>query len=804
MQETNSNFVNEQIEAESENSSRASDVGDIFDYEVLPIPSPIHQTTTISNNVSFEDLNVDNENNSLIKNIEPESNFTPVHNILESSDMREKLIILPFENTTSTMVPSKTNTSNMIIDYIYHGNKSYVTTVKPRKGSQETTSKIDNVVEEIGSNEMYTDSDEINGIASDPHPRMLTEDISNILTTVVDPLEKLPENEINSSGDSDLNNTVKFESNVSTFASVFKESNNTRNISTIITFENKSQIEFLPDAESYYADSEIDIQSTTEVNAYHGFFNENIPSSKQNTSMYAGIDNSTKGIKINDILDILETTETFETIMSTHRSVDEAIESNEQNLEETNFDTEKNDITTSSTQVHFSDNESKALVNESLENGISASTEPSNIKDSLSSPQSYNTSEDLSLEEQLLVEDLTTQEQTDTTLNLDVIEKERLSNQHEEESANIWNGNDSQDDPYTYYLEDTLTTKNNAYKNIVSKTHNYVTPGIPAVELELTTMSSEVDILNDSNILMMAEKDIDDKDIVGERISHLQYVSNDNILSLINDGGNDKLTGSGESSFHLGESILLSKLFGNTVVLDNTELMENEATSSPYADFYLQREKGDISLQSEETVTFSESTENYYRIVNEEVQSTVGPDILLENMNNELSSRNQTEIKIENDLDHATTMKALDDSIFFLNSSSSVFNASKINISDVIDSTAQSNSNNQSVIAINASENFFKDDLNVSNITTDVYIKSNYSYLDAEDDTHGLQSTSIRTLDSNGSNPTIDYDNQNFIFDENVISSKKKHRNDESIDSIETDIDVVIRDRHQPGIKPPK
>ena len=92
-------------------------------------------------------------------------------------------------------------------------------------------------------------------------------------------------------------------------------------------------------------------------------------------------------------------------------------------------------------------------------------------------------------------------------------------------------------------------------------------------------------------------------------------------------------------------------------------------------------------------------------------------------------------------------------------------------------------------------------DINSCNFT---YIKSNYSYLDAEDDTYNLQSTSIKTLEFNGSNPTIDYDNQNFIFDENVISSKKKHRNDGSLDSIETDIDVVIRDRHQPGIKPPK
>ena len=85
-----------------------------------------------------------------------------------------------------------------------------------------------------------------------------------------------------------------------------------------------------------------------------------------------------------------------------------------------------------------------------------------------------------------------------------------------------------------------------------------------------------------------------------------------------------------------------------------------------------------------------------------------------------------------------------------------------------------------------------------------MYIKSNYSYIDEEDDTYNFHSTSVGTLDSNRSNPTIDYDNQNFIFDENVISSKKKQRKDESLDLIETDIDVVIRDRHQPGIKPPK
>ena len=803
MQDTYSNFVNEQNETESENSSRAPSVGDIFEYEVLPIPSPIHQTTTISNDLSFEDLNVNIENNSIIKTLEPQSNITPAQNLKETSDVREKLKIVSFENTTSTMIPSKTNTSNMIIDYIYHGNKSYVTTMKPRKSSQEVTGEISDIVKEIGSNDMYSDSDEINGIASDPHPRMLTEDLSNLVTTIVDSVEKISENDTHSFDENDLNNKVN-KSDISTLASDFKEANNTRNVSTIITFENKSHIEFLPDAASYYADSEIDIQSSTDVDAYHGFFNENIPSSKQNMSRYASIDTGTKGIKINDILDISETTETFQTDVSTSRTIDGAIESNEQTSEETSFDTEKNDITTSSTQIHLSDNESISFVNDSWENGTSASTETSNIKDSLSSPRSYNSSEDHSLKEQFLVEDFTTEEQTDSTLNSDVIKKERFSNQLEEERTNIWNGNGSQDDPFAYYLEDTLTTKNNADKDVVSKTHNDATPRIPTVELEVTTMSSEVDISNDSHFLMMAEKDIDNKQIAEEIVSHLQYVSNDNILALINDGGNEELTGSKESSFDLGESILLSKLFRNTVVLDNAESMESETTSSPYAYFYLQREKGDISLQSEETATFSESTENYYRIAAEEVESTVEPDILLENISNELSSRNQTELKIENDLDHATTMKGLDDSIFLLNSSSSVFNASKINISDVNDSTTLLDLNNQFVIAKNLSENFFEEDLNVSNITTDVYIKSNYSYLDAEDVAYNLQSTSIKTLDSNDSNPTIDYDNQNFIFDENVISNKKKHRNDESLDSIETDVDVVIRDRHQPGIKPPK
>ena len=208
MQDTYSNFVNEQNETESENSSRAPSVGDIFEYEVLPIPSPIHQTTTISNDLSFEDLNVNIENNSIIKTLEPQSNITPAQNLKETSDVREKLKIVPFENTTSTMIPSKTNTSNMIIDYIYHGNKSYVTTMKPRKSSQEVTGEISDIVKEIGSNDMYSDSDEINGIASDPHPRMLTEDLSNLVTTIVDSVEKISENDTHSFDENDLNNKV--------------------------------------------------------------------------------------------------------------------------------------------------------------------------------------------------------------------------------------------------------------------------------------------------------------------------------------------------------------------------------------------------------------------------------------------------------------------------------------------------------------------------------------------------------------------------------------------------------------------
>ena len=161
-----------------------------------------------------------------------------------------------------------------------------------------------------------------------------------------------------------------------------------------------------------------------------------------------------------------------------------------------------------------------------------------------------------------------------------MIEIESLPDQYKEERTDIWNENGSQDDPYAYYLEDTLTQTNNDYQDAVSKTHNDVTHGIVAVEFDLTTMSSEVDTSNASNIRMTTEKHIDNKEIIEVLGSHLQNVSSNNILALIKDEENGTLTGSKESSFDLGESILLNKLFGNTVILDNTESSESETTSS--------------------------------------------------------------------------------------------------------------------------------------------------------------------------------------------------------------------------------
>ena len=72
------------------------------------------------------------------------------------------------------------------------------------------------------------------------------------------------------------------------------------------------------------------------------------------------------------------------------------------------------------------------------------------------------------------------------------------------------------------------------------------------------------------------------------------------------------------------------------------------------------------------------------------------------------------------------------------------------------------------------------DDIEAINITTDVYLKSEYSYPDVEDQIYHKiegtkkQNSKIGTLETNYNNRTTDYDEQNFIFDENTILQRSQ------------------------------
>ena len=101
-------------------------------------------------------------------------------------------------------------------------------------------------------------------------------------------------------------------------------------------------------------------------------------------------------------------------------------------------------------------------------------------------------------------------------------------------------------------------------------------------------------------------------------------------------------------------------------------------------------------------------------------------------------------------------------------------------------------------------------EINGIDITTDVYIKSNYSFEDAVNiSNHGIGETpnghdQVESQENNYNNQTTDYEDQNFIFDEKLKSSQKELLQDDSQTLMETKIDIDTRDRHQSGIKPPK
>ena len=127
---------------------------------------------------------------------------------------------------------------------------------------------------------------------------------------------------------------------------------------------------------------------------------------------------------------------------------------------------------------------------------------------------------------------------------------------------------------------------------------------------------------------------------------------------------------------------------------------------------------------------------------------------------------------------------------------------------DVADSAAEVDSN---VLESDAKNNIYNssqtylNNTHFSNITTDVYKKSNYSLLNEED--FPLQTTTQEVyVEKSYDKDTTDYEDQNIIFDD-LLNHRKNKGGGKEINSrglIEAKIDIDTRDRHQPGIKPPK
>ena len=127
---------------------------------------------------------------------------------------------------------------------------------------------------------------------------------------------------------------------------------------------------------------------------------------------------------------------------------------------------------------------------------------------------------------------------------------------------------------------------------------------------------------------------------------------------------------------------------------------------------------------------------------------------------------------------------------------------------DVADAAAEVDSNVLESGATNKTYNSSQTYLNnthFSNITTDVYKKSNYS-LFKEEDFPSQTSTQEIYVEKSYDKDTTDYEDQNIIFDD-ILNPRKNKGGGKEINSrglIEAKIDIDTRDRHQPGIKPPK
>lgn len=818
----NSSFVINQTKTTSEIPYNSQVIDEVFEFEDLPIPAPLHQTTatldtfnlgdTYSNieNKRMAQLHNDNDetmmmegNYSLIK-VPMTKNNKSIQNQTDMAYLSERNEQITAENIMPIVNSSNSNVSNKANDNTHHENGIVMATEKISASAHDLTSEIDS---DFGGNDhndneysaMYIDSDEINGITSDPHPRMLTEDLTDLVATINDSITEFLANETQPFEKTNKNDAQKSEfpsaNTLRTMTNASKEA--TLNNSTFVLY-NETNVELLPDEKPYIIDPDNYISTTTEMSSYQRLSDEYKSYSDQNISM--SMETYSERIEVNKASVPSHITGAFKADLYDDISLGDRSKGIEGDIEETTLDVESYESTTQLSEINLTEVGFSDINSYGTENFTYESTVASDQKHSLNGPESYYLSENYSSQNQFSMEQKI-EKGTSLISQLYDLAKEIMTSQYKGKTTEMQSDDDSQDDPVSFYLNDSPTTRNSSSDTYVTEVEDEISTSSYRVGFETTTMQNEDYSNGLSSSLIVTEEYEIGTELNSQNIFSLQSDQHDNFPTPKEKRNNTNLFVREQPNFDIAKSILLSKLFESSSGSENEEI---DYITTPYVsfDYYFQQDEVDSMASTEGSLLFSDSQEEFYVTTDREQDTTTHSNALYNSSTDQSITTDNTIFDVNNFFNQSSS-KIYNNTMFSMNSSSSLTNTSKRYITGNTIMGVDPIMNENSSMSKNLSETYLED-VEVINITTDVYIKSNYSYPNVEDQNYNFQSVSIEKLASNFNDDTTDYDDQNFIFDENNISLKKKLNKDESQDLLESEKDVNMRDRHQPGIKPPK
>ena len=810
--------------------------------KIIPIVSAIKQTTARSNgietsqintyssnrslSVQYHDSNNDSINSgnfSLITDFKLTTNVTSDQNLPDMSNLQEKMSLIPVQNLSLLVNTSRTTTTNIVKDYVYQNNKTAVANENPMNNSPVDTSEIEYIVGENESSVLYADSDEPSGITSDPHPRMLTEDLSNLAKVLNDSSTSLSPAETRFHKDSSKKDMVNSVLNIITLPTASEESNPIISVDSTTMSSNDMKTEF--SASDELSNSDFVSLTTTDMNVDQDLGPENNVFPNQNISM-----NQQEPAENLEVNEISRTTE-----VSTTNSLDDPIsnDTTTNNIQDSygeNDFIEKNDSTTLLPKINITVEKFDEMKNHSRGREISLSTEMPDTEDYLTAPEFYYSSDDYSskyhfsnnftTERNIMNGSPTYNYDGDEIQNNDTLIQDSdfilpktnsvtLNDAEKKLTIEMWNVDDSSDDPAYYYLENGSPTKVNSLEGTATVDNSDISTRLRDQGFEITTLSNQAYSEPYINTPTITEELNTKKNYSSQKDIKSHYVDDKNFQAEKSTHNDDDLE---EIKFHnwdASKSILLSKLFKESGVSDHEDV-KYEATSTMYLDSDLKKDDADKVVSLNGTMGHFNATEYSYKIADEEEETTIYPTRLQIVTTDESLTTNPKMDEEKFNLTDKISDTIYNKTVFLTTTYSPEPNSFKDNIS-YTNNIDIKQSSNKSISMQKIIYDKHLDDIDAINITTEVNIQSKYSYPDVEDQIYynleesKKQNIKIGTLETNYENrSTTDFDDQNFIFDENIISNKKKHIQGESTETLDTEVVFDSRDRHQPGIKPPK